>query len=123
MLFDAHVAHLHPVNELVDRHAPGALERIKNFQPLGAADLSKQSLVHGGENGEATLTLHAPIFKRQHRNHASTGGKISPKSLRERKIDNLNSRDHRWVIRIGPLESGPGRIEAALRVTEGDFFS
>jgi len=38
MLFDAHVTHLHSVNELIDGHPLGALEGVKNFQPLGAAD-------------------------------------------------------------------------------------
>ena len=38
MLFDAHVAHLHSFNQLVDGHAPSPLERVKDFQPLGAAN-------------------------------------------------------------------------------------
>ena len=41
MLLDAHVAHLHFPDELVDGKALGALERVKNFQPLGAADFGK----------------------------------------------------------------------------------
>ena len=47
MLLNAHVAHLHFVNQLVDRHSFSAFERVKNFQPLGAADLCEQSLIHG----------------------------------------------------------------------------
>ena len=35
MLFDTHVAHAHFVNQLVDGHALGALERIDNCEPLG----------------------------------------------------------------------------------------
>ncbi len=46
MLFNAHVAHLHFGNELVDGHSFSAFERVKNFQPLGAADLREQSLIH-----------------------------------------------------------------------------
>ena len=38
MLFDTHVAHLHSFNQLVNRHASGPLERVKDFQPLGAAN-------------------------------------------------------------------------------------
>ena len=38
MLFDAHVAHAHSFHELVDRHAFGALERVNNVEPLGAAN-------------------------------------------------------------------------------------
>ena len=38
MLFDAHVTHLHLPDELVNRKSLRALERVKNFQPLGAAD-------------------------------------------------------------------------------------
>ena len=41
MLFNAHVAHFHLFDELVDGHAAGALKRVKNFQPLGAADLGE----------------------------------------------------------------------------------
>ena len=47
MLLDAHVAHLHFGDELVDRHPLGTLERVKNFQPLGAANFCEQSLIHG----------------------------------------------------------------------------
>ena len=38
MLFDAHVAHPHFFNQLVDGHALGALERVDNFEPLGPAN-------------------------------------------------------------------------------------
>ena len=41
MLLDAHVAHLHFRDELVDGESSGALERVQNFQPLGAADFGK----------------------------------------------------------------------------------
>ena len=41
MLLDAHVAHLHFGDELVDREAFGALERVEDFQPLGAADFGE----------------------------------------------------------------------------------
>jgi hypothetical protein len=47
MLLDPHVAHLHFIDELVNGHALGPLKRIKNFQPLSAANLCKQFLVHG----------------------------------------------------------------------------
>ena len=47
MLLDAHVAHLHFGDEFVDRHPLGTLERVKNFQPLGAANFCEQSLIHG----------------------------------------------------------------------------
>jgi hypothetical protein len=38
VLLDAHVAHFHLSNELVDGHASGPLERVKDFQPLGTAN-------------------------------------------------------------------------------------
>src|SRR5437867_13434127 len=38
MLLDAHVAHAHSVHELVDRHSPGALERVNNLKSLSAAN-------------------------------------------------------------------------------------
>jgi hypothetical protein len=38
MLLDAHVAHLHFVNELVDGHSSAALERVNNLEPLGTAN-------------------------------------------------------------------------------------
>jgi hypothetical protein len=38
MLLDSHVAHLHSSDQLVDGEAFGALERVENFEPLGAAD-------------------------------------------------------------------------------------
>ena len=38
MLFDPHVAHADSFHELVDRHALGALERVDNVKPLGAAN-------------------------------------------------------------------------------------
>jgi len=38
MLLDAHVAHLHSVNELVDGHSSAALERVNNLEPLGTAN-------------------------------------------------------------------------------------
>jgi hypothetical protein len=41
MLFDTHVAHFHPCNELVDGQAFGTLEGVKNFEPLSAADFGK----------------------------------------------------------------------------------
>ncbi len=41
MLLDAHVAHFHARHELVNGQAFGALERVKNFEPLGAADFGK----------------------------------------------------------------------------------
>ena len=38
MLLDAHIAHLHFSDELVDGHSARPLERIENFEPLGAAN-------------------------------------------------------------------------------------
>jgi hypothetical protein len=38
MLLDAHVAHLHAGDELVHGKAFRPFERVKDFQPLGAAD-------------------------------------------------------------------------------------
>src|SRR5437016_1010037 len=38
MLLDAHVAHVHSFHELVDRHSPGALERVNNLKSLSAAN-------------------------------------------------------------------------------------
>jgi hypothetical protein len=39
MLLDAHVAHLHAGNELIDREPAGALEGVEDFEALGPADL------------------------------------------------------------------------------------
>jgi hypothetical protein len=38
MLFDAHVAHAHLIDELVNRQAFGALEGVDNVKPLRAAN-------------------------------------------------------------------------------------
>jgi hypothetical protein len=38
MLLDAHVTHAHSFHELVDRHSPGALERVNNLKSLSAAN-------------------------------------------------------------------------------------
>jgi hypothetical protein len=64
MLLDAHVTHLHFGDELVDRHPLGALERVKNFQPLGAANFCEQSLIHGLRKWDCP-TLDVSIFKKQ----------------------------------------------------------
>jgi hypothetical protein len=41
MLLDAHVAHLHFPDELVNGEALGTFKRIEYFQPLGAADFGE----------------------------------------------------------------------------------
>jgi hypothetical protein len=41
MLLNAHVAHLHPSDQLVDGQAFSALKRVENFEALGAADFGK----------------------------------------------------------------------------------
>jgi hypothetical protein len=55
MLLDAHVTHPHLFNEFVHRHPARPLERIQDFQPLGATDLYEQSLVHVREKTSARL--------------------------------------------------------------------
>ena len=74
MLLDPHVTHSHFVDELVNGHSFGPFERVENLEPLGAADLGKQTLVHGRYHRFAP-TLHASIFKRQHLNTANSLGK------------------------------------------------
>src|SRR6266404_8220475 len=46
VLLDAHVAHLHFFDELVNGHAAAAFEGIQNFEPLSPADVCKQTLIH-----------------------------------------------------------------------------
>jgi hypothetical protein len=38
MLFDAHVAHLHFLHQLVDGHSPRAFERVNYFKSLSTAN-------------------------------------------------------------------------------------
>jgi hypothetical protein len=38
MLFDAHVAHLHFLDQLVDGHSSGAFEGVDYFKSLSAAN-------------------------------------------------------------------------------------
>ncbi len=51
MLLDAHVAHVHSLDELVHGQPARALERVENFKPLGAANLGKQFLIQSGSSG------------------------------------------------------------------------
>jgi hypothetical protein len=37
MLLDAHVAHFHFLDELIDRQAAASFEGVQDFEPLGAA--------------------------------------------------------------------------------------
>src|SRR5260370_38146262 len=74
MLLVPNVTNSHFVDEPVNGNSLGPFERVANLEPLGPADLGKETLVHGRYHRFAPA-LHASIFKRQHLNTANSLGK------------------------------------------------
>jgi hypothetical protein len=138
MLLDAHVTHLHFLDEFIDRHSLGALKGIKDFETLGASNFGKQSLIHKDRPEFDSPTLHAAIFKKQYQKlrklrrqrklqrlppEGQTAG-FSAALSRERKIDNYHC--HVWrcgIVRIDCFQPCARRIKAALHKSKGNLLA